>query len=124
MSEQPDVLAVVSLFLHSLQSSDEVSGSLSSGEIAYELDCAVSQFLGEHGLSVDQYQDIHQEVINTIATDLERCGVEGAGISLDDHGNALPGDVLAALDSHFPELPMLFDNMPPLSTSDQTSPMD
>ena len=71
-----------------------------SAELAYELDQVVSAYLDEHELSAEAYHQIEQDVLNTIAADLDTdpLGELGLELSYDADGNVDPMAVFTALD--------------------------
>ncbi|MCP9850685.1 hypothetical protein, partial [Cyanobium sp. Morenito 9A2] len=100
-----DVHALVDNFLTNLHTNDSDGTVLSHNDVVYELDVAVSAFITDHGITADQYHDIHQQVIDHIAQDLQDHGlVDSTAIQHDPAGHADGSDVIAALDTHFQDL--------------------
>jgi hypothetical protein len=77
-----------------------------SAELVYELDQVVTTYLDEQGLSVDAYQLIQQDVLNSIAHDLinQPDALDAFYVSFDADGNADPSAVVAAIDQNFDQL--------------------
>lgn len=100
-----NVHGLVDQFLTNLHTNDTDGTALTQSDVVYELDAAVSAFIANHGISVEQYHEIHQQVIDTIAHDLQTHGlVEDGSIGQDASGHADGSDVLAAVDTHFHDL--------------------
>jgi hypothetical protein len=104
----PDMIgALTERFFSALKGSNDLPAMVERpAEIAYELDQVVSTYLDEQGLSVDAYQLIQQDVLNTIAHDLinQQDALDDCDVSFDADGNADPCAVVAAIDQHFDQL--------------------
>jgi hypothetical protein len=103
---------LVSTYLETVAASgdSDADGNLSPAELAYGLDEMVTSFIETHGLSFDDHAAIQQDVINTLAHELNDLqGGDGLSdgvldIAMDAAGDASSADVLAALDHHFQEI--------------------
>ncbi|MFQ6538116.1 MULTISPECIES: hypothetical protein [Aphanothece] len=96
--------ALIDSFFAALKVSPDLSAvEERPAEMAYELDQVVSAFLEEHQLSAEAYHQIEQDVLNTIAADLQADHLDplGLGFSFDADGNVDPLAVFTALDDHF-----------------------
>jgi hypothetical protein len=96
--------ALIDSFFAALKDSPDLSAVAERpAEMAYELDQVVSSYLEEHQLSAEAYQQIEQDVLNTIAADLQADHLDplGLGFSLDADGNVDPLALFSALDNHF-----------------------
>ncbi|MEI6830738.1 MAG: DUF5801 repeats-in-toxin domain-containing protein, partial [Synechococcaceae cyanobacterium ELA445] len=102
---QTDVHGLVDQFLVGLHTNDTTGAAPTHNDVIYELDLAVSAFIQDHGITADQYHDIHQQVIDHLAQDLQQHGlVDPTAIHHDTGGHADGSDVIAAVDTHFSDL--------------------
>ena len=107
-----DVHSLVSSYLNTMATVADSNGdglydgSHGTGELAYHLDTAISDFIDTHGLTDDAYAAIHQDVMDHLAHDLNDVipGTDG-DLAFNDQGHvADDAAVLAALDQHFQDL--------------------
>jgi hypothetical protein len=83
----------------------DADGDLSSDELAYGLDQAVSNFIEDNSLSADDYGAIQQEVLNLLADELNELDTDSIlEIAINDAGDADAASVIAALDDNFDDL--------------------
>jgi len=81
-------------------------GSHGTGELAYNLDSVITNFIDNYSLSTSDYAHIHQSVMEHIARDLNDL-MPGTDhdIAFDSHGHVVDdASVLVALDQHFQDL--------------------
>ena len=101
------IAGLIDSFFDALRVSSEASEpEARPAELAYELDQVVSSYLEDNALSPDAYQAIQQDVLNTIAQDLQDQFIDDAELafSQDASGNVDGSEVLVALDIHYDDL--------------------
>ncbi|WP_157910882.1 beta strand repeat-containing protein [Vulcanococcus limneticus] len=98
--ESENISNLAAQFLSNLEANNTDGTALTSGEIAYELDAAVSAFLIEHNISIDHYQDIQQQVVDQVSQALASQGlVIDSSVLQDPAGPVAGGAVNSALDN-------------------------
>ncbi|WP_411871626.1 beta strand repeat-containing protein, partial [Vulcanococcus limneticus] len=98
--ESENISNLAAQFLSNLEVNNTDGTALTSGEIAYELDAAVSAFLIEHNISIDHYQDIQQQVVDQVSQALASQGlVIDSSVLQDPAGPVAGGAVNSALDN-------------------------
>jgi hypothetical protein len=81
---------------------DPESSNARPAELTYELDQVVSNYLDAHQLSLDHYDAIQQDVVNTIAHQFnDDASDQPVALQLDEHGNAGLTCVISLLDHHY-----------------------
>lgn len=79
---------------------DTRGSSTRQAGLMYELDSLISNFLDQNELSPDNFNDIEQQVLNTLAEDIihDTKSEDDVKLNSDDQGNYEADAVLSALD--------------------------